>query len=113
MRNEGKPTSFEADVYRITASIPPGRVAGYGWIVRELGYGSARAVGRALGRNPFAPSVPCHRVIRGDGSIGGFMAGNQPARIGEKLTLLQREGVEFGPNGKLLDPGRMIQSQPA
>jgi len=108
MHRDGKPTSFEADVYRVTRTIPLGRVAGYGWIVRELGRGSARAVGRALGRNPYAPQVPCHRVIRSDGNIGGFMGGELAQKVLEKRSLLQSEGVEFCAEGKLIDPQRLL-----
>jgi len=110
MSSEGKPTSFEADVYRVTTTIPSGSVAGYGWIVRQLGHGSARAVGRALGKNPCAPAVPCHRVIRSDGSIGGFMGGTLPPRIHEKISLLHNEGVAFGSDGKLVDPQRLLRA---
>lgn len=109
MHRIGKPTSFEADVYRVTTSIPSGSVAGYGWIVRQLGHGSPRAVGRALGKNPYAPRVPCHRVIRSDGSIGGFMGGALAQKVQEKLVLLESEGVEFCPKGKLIDSQRLLQ----
>ena len=86
MEPDGKPTSFEAEVYRVTTGIPAGKVAGYGWVVRQLGRGSARAVGRALGKNPFAPQVPCHRVIRSDGSLGGYAYG-----LEIKVRLLAKE----------------------
>ncbi len=109
MHRDGKPTSFEADVYRVTSTIPVGSVAGYGWIVSQLGRGSARAVGRALGENPYAPRVPCHRVIRSDGSIGGFLGGELAQKVLEKRNLLQSEGVEFCRKGKLIDPQRLLR----
>ena len=108
MQTDGKPTSFEAEVYRVTTAIPAGSVAGYAWIVRQLGRGSARAVGRALGKNPFAPQVPCHRVIRSDGHIGGFMGGEAGPMVARKRQLLSAEGVEFSSAGRLLDRQRLL-----
>jgi methylated-DNA-[protein]-cysteine S-methyltransferase len=81
--------SFEQKVWAITARIPKGKVATYAWVARQLNSTAYRAVGRALGRNPFAPEVPCHRVVGSNGSLTGF-AGGIPA----KKKLLQEEGVE-------------------
>jgi methylated-DNA-[protein]-cysteine S-methyltransferase len=92
--NPGRPpTDFELAVYALVRNIPPGRVATYGTIARRLGRGTARAVGSALARNPFAPEVPCHRVIRADGSLGGFHGETSGPRIEQKLHLLRAEGV--------------------
>ena len=112
MPKERKPTAFEADVYRVTSLIPAGRVASYGWIVRQLGRGSPRAVGGALRENPYAPQVPCHRVIGSDGRIGGFMGNRTGETITRKLAMLEREGVHFSPAGKLMEPERMIDAYP-
>lgn len=69
-------TEFEKKVYIACATIPPGETRSYAWIAKRIGYPKAcRAVGNALHKNPFAPLVPCHRVIRGDGSLGGFAGG--------------------------------------
>ncbi len=66
---------FHQRVFAITRKIPPGATRTYGAIAAELGdRGAARAVGQALGRNPFAPIVPCHRVLAAGGRIGGFSA---------------------------------------
>ncbi len=85
-----KLTDFEKAVYRAILGIPRGEVRSYGWVAEKIGRPKAcRAVGNALNRNPYAPTVPCHRVIRSDGSIGGFAKGT-----GAKLRLLKNEGVD-------------------
>jgi methylated-DNA-[protein]-cysteine S-methyltransferase len=89
MKSKRQPTPFESSVYAVVRRIPRGRTRSYRWVAQQLGdAGLARAVGNALNRNPFAPEVPCHRVIRSDGSIGGFARGSS-----RKLALLRREGV--------------------
>lgn len=80
---------FAASVYRATRLIPMGKVATYGQIAKYLGINkAARAVGGALHRNPLAPAVPCHRVVQGDGCLGGFASGAKAKKL-----LLQNEGV--------------------
>ena len=78
-------------------SIPPGTTASYGHVARMIGKpGAARAVGGAVGRSPIGLVVPCHRVIAGDGSLGGYGAGwwgGREARLELKRELLAREGV--------------------
>ncbi len=82
------PTKFEERVYAVVRRIPKGQTRSYRWVAERLGNpGLARAVGNALNRNPYAPHVPCHRVVKADGSLGGYAGG--PAR---KRRLLQREG---------------------
>ena len=66
--NQRPPTAFERRVYTTIRRIPRGQTRSYGWVARQLGQpGAARAVGLALQRNPCAPRVPCHRVVRSDG----------------------------------------------
>jgi methylated-DNA-[protein]-cysteine S-methyltransferase len=80
------------DVLRATGRIPFGRVATYGEVARRIGRPRAsRAVGNALGSNPIPIVIPCHRVLRAGGAIGGY--GGGPAR---KETLLRLEGAAFG-----------------
>lgn len=100
--------TFAERVYRVVAGIPAGRVSTYGDVAAAAGVpGGARAVGQALKRNPYAPAVPCHRVIASDLRIGGF----QGCRGGEaerrKLSLLAAEGVHFA-GGKLRDAARIF-----
>lgn len=84
-------TEFHQRVYAIARRIPPGRTRSYGDIAAELGdKGLARAVGQALGLNPFAPVVPCHRVLAAGGKWGGFSAHGGAA---SKLRMLVIEGA--------------------
>lgn len=84
---------FRDRVYQITARIPKGKVATYGQIARLAGKPhAARVVGMYMRTNPFAPRVPCHRVVASDGKLTGFSA---PGGIGKKRKMLLAEGVEF------------------
>ena len=82
--------SFDQKVWAVTSRIPKGKVATYAWVARQLRSKGYRAVGGALNRNPFAPKVPCHRVVGSNGSLTGFAQG-----LAAKQDLLQREGVEI------------------
>ena len=89
---EGVP-DFHRRVYEVARTIPPGATRSYGDIATSLGDpGSARAVGQALGRNPFVIVVPCHRVLAAGGKTGGFSAAGGAAT---KLTLLAIERAQL------------------
>jgi methylated-DNA-[protein]-cysteine S-methyltransferase len=82
---------FYQKVWQACAEIPVGEVRTYGWIARKIGRpGAARAVGQALGRNPFAPVIPCHRVVSASGKLGGYSG---PGGLRRKRLFLQKEGV--------------------
>jgi len=84
-------TEFEKAVLVTTFKIPNGKVSTYGRIAKRIGRPRAyRAVGNALHKNPLAPIVPCHRVIKADGSFGG----NRQAAASRR-KLLQKEGIPF------------------
>jgi len=87
-------TDFQRAVLDVTAAIPPGEVRPYGWVAREMGNdGAVRAVGSALGRNPVPIAIPCHRVVKSDGTVGNYAFGAPMKR-----SLLEHEGMtEFGP----------------
>lgn len=83
------PTPFEEKVYQVLTQIPKGRVTTYGEIARYLKMPrSSRAVGGALNRNPFAPEIPCHRVVGSTGLLTGYAFG-----LNKKIELLESEGV--------------------
>ena len=69
-------TAFQRQVWQAARLIPHGETRNYGWLAKQIGKPrAARAVGQALGKNPFLIIVPCHRVIAGDGTLGGFGCG--------------------------------------
>jgi methylated-DNA-[protein]-cysteine S-methyltransferase len=94
-------TTFEQKVYLVVSKIPCGFVTTYSAIAAACGSGSARAVGQALRKNPFAPEVPCHRVVRSDGSLGGFFGKTSADSFAKKRCLLEAEGVEFDAGGRV------------
>lgn len=99
---------FQKKVYDIVACIPKGRVSTYAAVAKAIGCGSPRAVGQALRVNPFAPEVPCHRVISSSLKAGGFQGETQGTSVLKKLGLLRREGVEFDRSGILQDQSRLM-----
>ncbi|MCU4118568.1 methylated-DNA--[protein]-cysteine S-methyltransferase [Variovorax sp. N23] len=89
--DESDVPEFHRRVYAFARAIPPGETRTYGEVAEAVGgKGLARAVGQALGRNPFAPMVPCHRVLAADGRPGGFSA---PGGALAKLRMLAKEGA--------------------
>ena len=101
-------TPFQKCVYAAISRIPRGRVSTYKLVAQAIGCGAPRAVGQALKVNPFAPKVPCHRVIASDLRIGGFQGKTGGAAVRRKLALLAGEGVRFG-KGRLSEAGRVIE----
>jgi methylated-DNA-[protein]-cysteine S-methyltransferase len=99
---------FARRLYAALRKIPTGRVITYAALGRRIGCGSPRAVGQALRVNPFAPEVPCHRVIASDFSPGGFRGKTGGLALANKLGLLAKEGVIFREN-RLLEPQRVIR----
>jgi len=99
MSNEGygnfsAGTDFQKLVWRELVGIPLGETRTYKEIARSIGRpNSARAVANACSKNPFAPEVPCHRVIRSDGKIGGYSG---PGGVPQKREILESEGVKLG-----------------
>ena len=82
---------FYQKVWLACAQIPAGKTLTYGQLAKKIGSpNSARAVGTALSKNPFAPTVPCHRVLRSDGKMGGFSA-KGGIKLKEKMLKYERE----------------------
>jgi len=90
-------TDFQKRVYALTKKVPRGKVTSYSAIANKL-KSSPRAVGQALRVNPFAPVVPCHRVVKADGTIGGFSGETCGRAIEKKIAMLRKEGVEVKQN---------------
>ena len=88
-----KGTKFQKKVWNYLKTIPKGKVKTYKEVAKAIGMPkAARAVANACGKNPYSPKVPCHRVIRSDGTIGGFSA---PGGIKTKKKLLKNEGFSL------------------
>jgi O-6-methylguanine DNA methyltransferase len=84
-------TDFEKAVYKAICKIPKGQTRSYTWVAKAVGVpGGARAVGNALNKNPHPGPIPCHRVIKSDGSLGGYAKG-----LAAKRKLLKAERVDI------------------
>lgn len=98
-------TTFEKQVWSLLCQIPRGSVSTYGIMAAHL-KSSPRAVGNALRRNPFAPDVPCHRVVATGGALGGFKGkwpkDGEGITLDEKRMLLKGEGVRWDDKGKVI-----------
>ncbi|MBI1909143.1 MAG: MGMT family protein [Deltaproteobacteria bacterium] len=88
---EGVGTPFQKEVWEALLAIPRGETRSYRWVAQKISRPKAvRAVANACGANPYAPEVPCHRVICSDGQLGGYSRG-----IAFKKRLLWQEGIFF------------------
>jgi methylated-DNA-[protein]-cysteine S-methyltransferase len=87
-------SEFDRRVYEVARTIPPGSTMTYGEVARAMGEEPivARDVGQALARNPFAPIVPCHRIVAAGGRLGGYSA---PGGTSTKRRLLELEGAQI------------------
>ena len=92
MAVEIKDLNFQESVLNMVKQIPEGKVTTYGEIAKGLtgSVRAARAVGQAVATNPYPVVVPCHRVVRSDGGIGGYSLG-----VDKKIKLLRAEGIEI------------------
>ena len=84
-------SDFQMRVYAAALEIPRGRTRSYKWVAQRIkNPGAYRAVGSALNKNPYPVAIPCHRVIKSDGSVGGFSRGKRA-----KMRLLCLEGIDI------------------
>jgi O-6-methylguanine DNA methyltransferase len=89
---------FNEKVWFLLKKIPRGKVSTYKEIAKALGNpNSSRAVGNACNKNPFSPEVPCHRIVKSDGRLGGFAKGTK-----QKARLLEKEGIKIK-NNRIMD----------
>ncbi len=88
--------SFNQKIYNLLKKVPKGRVTTYKILAEKLGTKAYRAVGQAMQSNPYAPNVPCHRVVKSNGDIGGFMGkiNKNSKEVKKKIKMLEREGVK-------------------
>lgn len=86
-------SSFYESCYKVLRKVPKGKITTYKEIARALNSKAYRAVGTAMNKNPYAPQVPCHRVINSNGELGGFASG-----LKDKIKLLKSEGIEIKNN---------------
>jgi methylated-DNA-[protein]-cysteine S-methyltransferase len=93
---------FAARCYEALTSVPKGKVTTYQLIAKALGSKAVRAVGSAMARNPFAPRIPCHRVVRTDGSIGQYAGGHR-----KKVRMLTQEGIRIV-GGRVQDLSKVV-----
>jgi methylated-DNA-[protein]-cysteine S-methyltransferase len=101
-----KLSPYQQAILRILAEVPRGKVTTYGDLAKELAKrdprwspSASRAVGTTMRNNPCGPQIPCHRVIKSDGSVGNFRGGEKGA-VDEKIGMLRVEGVTVL-NGKI------------
>ena len=86
-----KGTKFQIKVWKYLKTIPKGQIRTYSEVAKAIKKPKAvRAVANAIGKNPYAPKIPCHRVIRSDGSLGGYSG---KGGVNTKRKLLKLEGV--------------------
>ena len=96
--------NFNERCYKLLSKIPKGRNTTYKEIAKAVDTKAYRAVGKAMAKNPNVIDVPCHRVIKSDGSIGGYALG-----IDKKISLLKKEGITIK-KGRVVDYEEIIYS---
>ena len=101
--------SFNERIYALLKKVPKGKVTTYKILAEKLGTKAYRAVGQAMRCNPYAPKVPCHRVVKSDGNIGGFSGSLNPysMEVKRKINMLKHEGVLIK-NNKIIDFEKII-----
>lgn len=91
-------TNLAARTYALLKTVPAGRVTTYKALAEALGTHAYRAIGQFMRSNPYAPTIPCHRVVASDGTIGGFMGAKSGKNIQKKIMLLRSEGITIQDN---------------
>lgn len=99
--------TFYERVWKLMKRIPRGKVTTYKELAKALDNKAYRAVGSACRNNPYAPVVPCHRVVKSTGEIGGFGGKLSGKNIEKKIALLQKEGVGVR-NGRVVNFDKVL-----
>ena len=90
--------NLEQKIYKKLLEVPKGKVTTYGELAKSIGFTNGqRVVGRIMNQNPYPAIIPCHRVVRSDGKVGGYDYGEEV-----KINMLEQEGIKIK-NGKILD----------
>lgn len=91
---------FNQKIYDLLKKVPKGKVTTYKALAEAVGTKAYRAVGQAMRCNPYAPIVPCHRVVKTNGEIGGFSGSINPKskEVKRKIRMLRKEGIEIKNN---------------
>jgi len=97
-----KISALAQNVYQTLKRVPRGKITTYKLLGQAVGTKAYRAIGTILSNNPYAPEVPCHRVIASDGSLGGFMGSKSRKNLSKKSELLSSEGIKMK-NNKILN----------
>ena len=93
-------TKLQERVWKQITKIPKGRVTTYKELAKAVNSQAVRAVASAVGKNPYAPRVPCHRVVLSSGKIGNY---THPLGVSRKIELLKNEGVMVDAKGNIVD----------
>lgn len=88
-------TPLQEKTYKLLKKVPKGRVTTYKALADTLHTKGYRAIGQFMRTNPYAPTVPCHRVVASDGTIGGFMGHKSGKEIERKIRMLRAEGIKI------------------
>ena len=85
-----KKESFNERCYELLRKVPQGKITTYKALAKAMNSKAYRAVGNAMNKNPYAPEVPCHRVVKSGGEVGGFAHGTK-----KKIEMLEKEGISI------------------
>ena len=107
-----KPTAFEQRVYDALCRVPSGKIVTYKTLGNAVGCNSGQAIGQAMRRNPFAPEVPCHRVLPATLKLGGYQGELEGESVKRKMELLSSEGVRFDEKGVLINKNCVLHTIP-
>jgi len=90
--------NLDKEIYKKLLEVPEGKITTYGELAKAVGFTNGqRAIGRIMNKNPYPVIIPCHRVVKSDGKVGGYAYGKEI-----KIKILKKEGIKIK-DGKILD----------